>query len=107
MIVNDGLIRGGDGGKGGQGGLIAAGVPAGAAGASGAGAAAIIGSSLSVTNAGSLVGGLAADGVTRSNAVTFTGGTNRFTIQAGSSVTGNVVAFSTADVLAFELIGTA
>jgi autotransporter-associated beta strand protein len=43
--------------------------------------------------------------VTRADAVTFTGGTNVLELQAGSTITGNVVAFSAADT--FRLGGTA
>ena len=51
-------------------------------------------------NSGSVTGGLAGDGVTRANAIMFTGGTNSLTLEAGSSITGNVVAFSAADTFA-------
>jgi autotransporter-associated beta strand protein len=60
----------------------------------------IMGSGLTIIDAGSIIaGGLAADGTTRANAVTFTGGVNILEIQAGSTITGNAVAFSTADTL--------
>jgi outer membrane autotransporter protein len=36
----------------------------------------------------------------QANAITFTGGTNTLTLEAGSAITGNVVAFSPADTLA-------
>jgi autotransporter-associated beta strand protein len=46
---------------------------------------------LSIINSGSISGGLAGDGVTRANAITFTGGTNTLQLQAGYSFSGNVV----------------
>lgn len=91
-VTNTGSILGGNGGAGGSG--------PGSAGANGAGGAGILGSSLAIINSGTITGGLAGDGVTRANAVTFTGGTNTLTLLAGSTITGNVVAFSAADTLA-------
>jgi outer membrane autotransporter protein len=92
-IVNSGTIAGGNGGK------IAGG--AGGAGAiQGAGGASLTGSNLVITNSGTISGGLSGDGITRANAITFTGGTNSLTLQSGSSITGNVVAASSADTLA-------
>src|SRR5262249_43959637 len=38
----------------------------------------------------SITGGLAGDGVTRADAITFTGGANTLTLQNGSSLTGNI-----------------
>jgi uncharacterized protein with beta-barrel porin domain len=95
-FTNSGGVSGGVGGAGG-----AAGATAGQAGLGGAG---IVGSGLTIINSGSIEGGLAGDNVTRSNAITFTGGTNVLELQAGSSITGNVVAFSAADTL--QLGGT-
>lgn len=71
----------------------------------GLGGVGIVGSGLTVIAASSISGGLAADLTTRANAITFTGGTNVLELQAGSNITGNVVAFSTADTL--RLGGTA
>jgi autotransporter-associated beta strand protein len=71
-------------------------------GANGGGGVGIVGSGLTIINSGTITGGLS--GVTRANAITFTGGTNTLELQAGSSITGNVVAFSTADT--FRLGGT-
>ncbi len=50
-------------------------------------------------NSGTITGGLAGDGATRANAITFTGGSNTLELQAGSSITGNVVAGGTNDTL--------
>ncbi|MEX0957022.1 MAG: autotransporter domain-containing protein [Rhizobiaceae bacterium] len=94
-FTNAGTITGGDGGSGGDGGTSGA-IGAGATGAGGAG---IVGLGLAITNSGTITGGLGGDGVTRANAITFTGGTNSLTLEAGSTITGNVVAFSTADTL--------
>ena len=90
-FTNTGTVMGGTGGAGG------AGFPAGSNGAGGAG---IVGSGLSITNNGTISGGLGGDGVTRANAITFTGGTNTLTLQSGSTITGNVVANSSADTFA-------
>ncbi len=62
----------------------------------GAGGPAIAGLSLNVINAGVLQGG---QGGSATNAVTFTGGINILQVQPGSSISGSVQAFSTADVL--------
>ncbi|WP_238137038.1 beta strand repeat-containing protein, partial [Variovorax sp. JS1663] len=48
----------------------------------------------SITNAGSIGGGLDSIGTTRANAVDLTGGNNRLTLQSGYSFTGNVVSNS-------------
>jgi outer membrane autotransporter protein len=53
----------------------------------------IEGGNVSIVNAGAIAGGSGAD------AVQFTGGVNSLEIDAGSTITGNVVAFSTADTL--------
>jgi len=66
----------------------------------GAGGAGIVGAGLTVINSGGITGGLGGDGVTRASAIIFTGGTNVLELQAGSTITGNVVAFSAADTLA-------
>jgi outer membrane autotransporter protein len=69
-------------------------------GANGGGGVGIVGSGLTIINSGTISGGLSGEGVTRANAITFTGGTNTLELRAGSIITGNVVAFSTADTLA-------
>jgi len=86
-INNSGSITGGNGG--------AAGLGTGKAGGAG-----ITGSNLIVTTSGAISGGLASDGVTQANAITFTGGTNTLLLENGFSFLGNVVAASTADTLA-------
>ncbi|HEY4165224.1 MAG TPA: autotransporter domain-containing protein [Reyranella sp.] len=63
----------------------------------GAGGAGISASSTTVINSGSIAGAL--NDVGRANAITFSGGTNVLELQAGSSITGNVAAFSAADTL--------
>ncbi|MCP3470313.1 autotransporter domain-containing protein [Bradyrhizobium sp. CCGUVB1N3] len=92
-LVNFGTISGGNGGAAGAG---TAGATNGTAGAGGAG---IVGAGLTIINSGNIIGGLAGDGVTRANAITFTGGTNVLELWAGSAITGNVVASSAADTL--------
>ena len=59
----------------------------------------VSGGNLTITNSGSIAGGFAGDGVTRANAISFTGGVNSLTLLAGSSISGNVAAFSAADTL--------
>jgi hypothetical protein len=93
-LTNQGTITGGNGTAGGAGGPdTGPEVPPepGVAGNNGAGGAGVSGSNLTVINSGSIVGGLNGDGVTRANAITFTGGTNILQLQAGSTITGNVV----------------
>jgi autotransporter-associated beta strand protein len=90
-LTNSGTIMGGQGGTPATGGA-----PNGTAGAGGAG---IVGAGLTVINSGSIAGGLDGDGVTRADAIDFTGGTNSLTLLAGSTITGNVHAYSAADTL--------
>jgi hypothetical protein len=66
---------GGNGGVGGNGGIGGAG-GLGTQGGSGAGGIAIMGAGLTINNNGTIVGGLSGDGVTRADAIVFTGGTN-------------------------------
>ncbi len=82
-LNNSGTITGGNGGAAGT----TTGGPAGAAGAGGAG---VIGSGITVVSSGSITGGLGGDGVTRANAISFTGGANTLTLQTGASLTGNI-----------------
>jgi outer membrane autotransporter protein len=89
-IANQGTISGGAGGSGGTGDT---------AGTAGAGGVGIMGSGLTVINGGSISGGAAGGGGPLANAIVFTGGTNLLELQTGSTITGNVVAFSAADTL--------
>jgi uncharacterized protein with beta-barrel porin domain len=95
-FVNSGSVAGGAGGAGGLGtrGTTPARGPDGVAGLGGVG---VSGAGLTVINSGTISGGVSGDGAQRANAVSFTGGTNIFELRGGSAVTGNVVAFSTAD----------
>jgi uncharacterized protein with beta-barrel porin domain len=86
-LANTATIRGGNGGS--------SGTPANV----GFGGVGVSGSGLTITNSGTIAGGFAGDGVTRANAITFTGGVNSLTLLPGSSITGNVAAFSAADTL--------
>jgi uncharacterized protein with beta-barrel porin domain len=81
-LINSGTIIGGNGGAGGF---------ADFNGTAGAGGDGVIGSNLTIINSGSISGGLSGDGVTQANAITFTGGSNILELQAGSSISGNVV----------------
>ncbi|MCY1164906.1 outer membrane autotransporter barrel domain protein [compost metagenome] len=88
-------ITGGNGSNagsrfGGQGGAGEGGAAGGnRSGGFGAGGAGIVGSNLTITNAGTISGGLSGDGA-RANAITFTGGSNSLELQASYSFTGNV-----------------
>ncbi len=90
-LTNAGTITGGAGGAGGLGGT---GLVNGANGVSGVGGTGVSGANLTVVNSGTIAGG-SGGGL----AITFTGGTNTLELRAGSTVTGNVVAFSSADTL--------
>ena len=87
VLTNTATIQGGNGGT--------LGSPANV----GLGGVGVSGISLAITNSGSIAGGLAGDGVTRANAISFTGGVNSLTLLPGSSISGNVAALSTADSL--------
>ncbi|WP_157066503.1 autotransporter outer membrane beta-barrel domain-containing protein [Hyphomicrobium sulfonivorans] len=86
-VDNRGIIQGGNGGAAGAGGT--GNVPT-EPGQNGAGGAGIVGSGLTITNSGTIIGGLSGDGVTRANAITFTGGGNTLTLHSSSTITGNV-----------------
>ncbi|ESZ68131.1 autotransporter [Mesorhizobium sp. L103C119B0] len=80
----------------------------GQAGTAGDGGSGIKGANIAVINAGTITGGaVGAGGGTpiAGKAIQFTGGVNSMEIQAGSNITGNVVAFSNAD--SFKLGGDA
>ncbi|MER9689697.1 autotransporter outer membrane beta-barrel domain-containing protein [Mesorhizobium sp. M0139] len=80
----------------------------GQAGTAGDGGSGIKGANIAVINAGTITGGaVGAGGGTpiAGKAIQFTGGVNSLEIQAGSNITGNVVAFSNAD--SFKLGGDA
>jgi uncharacterized protein with beta-barrel porin domain len=79
------LLSGGDGGAGGLGGA--------GNGANGAGGIGVVGANLTIVNAGTIRGGLNGDGVTRADAISFTGGINSLTLSSGGTVgifTGNI-----------------
>ena len=80
-LVNSGSIVGGAGGAGGTGPFQS--------GANGAGGAGVVGSGLTVVNSGTISGGSAGGGGVQANAITFTGGANTLTLQAGT-LTGNI-----------------
>ncbi|MDX8525145.1 autotransporter-associated beta strand repeat-containing protein [Mesorhizobium sp. MSK_1335] len=101
-LVNTGTIAGGAGGASGVVRSVNSFTQSGAAGLGGVG---IRGAGLTIVNSGTISGGLSGDGVTRANAISFTGGINTLELQAGTNILGNVVAFSAADTL--RLSGTA
>ena len=82
-LNNSGTITGGNGGAAGT-------TTGGPAGTAGAGAEGVIGSGITVVTSGSITGGLGGDGVTRANAISFTGGANTLTLQTGAGFTGNI-----------------
>lgn len=84
---NSATIQGGNGGNPGYGGYGPNG--AGAYGAAGAGGAGVMGSGISVTNSGTISGGLSGYGA-RADAIQFTGGNNTLSLLAGSILTGNL-----------------
>ena len=86
-LINSGTISGG---KGGAPGMT---TPDNHPGLGGVG---ISGGGLTITNSGVIRGGL--DGVgNQADAIDFTSGVNSLTLLPGSAITGNVIAFSTAD----------
>jgi outer membrane autotransporter protein len=80
---------------GGVGGIAGLG---GTGGVAGAGGAAITGSNITIVNDGLILNGTSGGGAP-ANAITFTGGINVLELQSNSSITGNVVAASSADTL--------
>ncbi|MDR3450843.1 MAG: autotransporter domain-containing protein [Alphaproteobacteria bacterium] len=85
-ITNTGTIQGGNGGVNGDspGTSYFDGSP-------GVGGTGIVGSGITVTNnGGTIAGGLSGDGVTRANAIEFTGGSNTLTMQGSGTITGNI-----------------
>lgn len=114
-ITNAGTIIGGNGGIGGPGiggGLEIAGAPPepGAAGppngSAGAGGAGIVGSDLTISNTGTIQGGVSGDGVTQNYAIVFTGGAN--SVGGSGKILGgiDVQAGSFAPALSGSAIGT-
>lgn len=95
IVSNQGSITGGDGAVGGS------------SAVAGQGGVAVTGANLNVADFnGSITGGLSGDAApVRANAITFTGGVNRLELSEGTVITGNVVAFSTADKLVLGASG--
>jgi uncharacterized protein with beta-barrel porin domain len=85
-FVNSGTVTGGNGGAG-------SGFPSGNNGAGGAG---IVGAGLTIVNNGTIMGGLSGDGVTRADAIIFTGGTGpgQTNILAGTGTVGSFTMIS-------------
>ncbi|WP_201563855.1 autotransporter domain-containing protein, partial [Bosea sp. 46] len=87
LTVN-GTVQGGNGGGRGVHNPAASGGP----GAYGAGGIGIVGANLSITNNGTIAGGMSGDGVTRTWAVRFTGGNNTLTFgNATSGLIGGIL----------------
>jgi len=92
VFLNTGTVTGGIAGSGG---VASGGAATGNGGLAGAG---IVGAGLTITNSGTISVGFQA-GLVTVNAITFTGGTNLLELQAGSTISGSVMAFSAADTL--------
>lgn len=73
-LANEGSIAGGDGGARGDG----------SHNTSGVGGNGIVGAGLSITNSGTISGGLSGDGTTRADAILFTGGSNTLLLHGTS-----------------------
>jgi hypothetical protein len=86
-LTNSGTIQGGNGGPQAAEGLGLLLVVRAAPG--GLGGAGIVGSGLTIINSATMTGGLGGAGA-RANAITFTGGSNNLTLQAGSTINGNI-----------------
>lgn len=97
-LVNSGTINGGDGGQGGL-------SWAAEAGADGVGGVGVRGANMAITTSGAISGGLSGDGVTRADAITFTGGTNTLTLANGWSLNGNLGVNGVGTSLTFKLDG--
>jgi outer membrane autotransporter protein len=87
-LLNTGTVSGGNGG----------GSP-GVNGMEGIGGVGIAGAGITIINSGKIIGGLSGNTLTRALPIAFTGGVNVLELQAGSTIAGNVVAFSRADTL--------
>jgi autotransporter-associated beta strand protein len=99
IITNSGTITGGNGGAGGAD-FSSGGLGHGPAGAGGAG---IAGANLQITDSGIIAGGFSGDAVpVQADAIDFIGGVNSLTLQDGANISGNVVAFSSADSVVFN-----
>jgi uncharacterized protein with beta-barrel porin domain len=98
-----GLAGGTDGAPGANGAPGNSGTSVGASGADGAGGVGVTGANLTIVSSGTISGGLAGDGVTRADAILFTGGSNTLQLQPGYNITGNVVGTGND---AFQLGGT-
>jgi outer membrane autotransporter protein len=98
-LLNLGSIQGGDGGLPGT---NASGSPRGVFAAGGTG---VFGANLHILNAGAIAGGLGSDRMTRANAIFFTGGNNQLELQAGWSITGNVVVTLTGGTINALVLG--
>ncbi|MET0544350.1 MAG: autotransporter domain-containing protein [Variovorax sp.] len=94
-------ITGGAGGAGGTGLPLVGQTGGGSDGSVGAGGVGVVGGgNVSIVNSGTISGGLAGDGVTRSDAIRFTGGTNTLELRQGSVINGNVNATTGTNTLA-------
>ncbi|MFT0878073.1 autotransporter-associated beta strand repeat-containing protein [Rhodopseudomonas sp. G2_2311] len=99
-VTNGGTIKGGNGGVAGAPGAGTG--TAGVAGAVGAGGAGIVGSGLTIINSRSIQGGVAGDGRTQANSITFTGGDNTLTfMNAGAGLIGAIGLATSSTTLTF------
>ncbi|WP_028389486.1 autotransporter domain-containing protein [Legionella fairfieldensis] len=88
VLTNTGTISGGNGGMGASAAL------------GGLGGVGVEGIALTLINSGTITGGISNGGLgVQANAINFTGGNNTLELQAGSVITGNVVASGTGNTL--------
>ena len=94
ILINLATILGGSGGRGSS-------IPGQPFydGTNGNGGRGIYGTGITIINSGTIIGGMGGDGTTRAAAIAFYRGTNVLELRAGSTITGNVLAFSSADTL--------
>ncbi|WFU76748.1 autotransporter domain-containing protein [Bradyrhizobium sp. CB2312] len=89
---NAGVVQGGNGGAGGAAGLALGSGVSGTGGIVGAGGVGVVGSNLTVINAGSISGGMSGGGSAQANAITFSSGSNSLT--NSGTLTGNIAIVS-------------
>jgi autotransporter-associated beta strand protein len=100
VFTNLGTVQGGNGGAAGVG-TDGNGGP-GTNGAQGVGGTGIVGAGITIINSGSISGGLAADNVTRANALDFTGGANTLTLSGAWAMIGGIALDTSSTSVSFN-----